>query len=110
MKREKEREKRADNASRESGQTSAAGEVERAEAPGERASTTSQDLPGLPDGPRCVDRVCQAESSSTTWCPLFMGWWGALQVAVVGGGISRGLHSPPFSYPHHVLRLPLTFT
>lgn len=61
-------------------------------------------------GPWCVDRVYQAKSSSTTWCPLFMGWWGALRVAVVGGGISRGLHSPPFSYPHHVLRLPLTFT
>lgn len=27
-----------------------------------------------------------------------------------GWRISRGLHSPPFSYPHHVLRLPLTFT
>ena len=26
-----------------------------------------------------------------------------------GWRISRGLHSPPSSYPHHVLRLPLTF-
>lgn len=50
------------------------------------------------------------ESGSTTWCPVFHRLVGCAPGGRGGWRISRGLHSPPFSYPHHVLRLPLTFT
>lgn len=40
----------------------------------------------------------------------FTGRWESFQVIVEGGSISRGLHLPPFSYPHHIFWLPLTFT
>lgn len=61
----------------------------------------------------CISRVRATRVHRVSFDYAVSSFHGLVGCSPSGRGgwrISRGLRSPPFSYPHHVLRLPLTFT